>query len=165
MVKAAKYLKMSYPRMIHITCVAHKSSMKCIHFYHHPTIPKLIVLTSHDTVHVSYSKCWVYLTVRSTNISSIVDQWFSTILPQTAFAKAQSAMEEHMVRATLRLQQPVWLYAGGAPNHTVFFNHGQGEVWQELNEWEYEMIWRDGVENWRMLVEWNLRNRRTPRKT
>ena len=30
MVKAAKHLKISYPTMIHITCMALKSSMKCI---------------------------------------------------------------------------------------------------------------------------------------
>ena len=32
MVKPAKHLKMSYSRMIHITCMAYKSSMKVIIF-------------------------------------------------------------------------------------------------------------------------------------
>ena len=43
MVKAAKHLKMSHPRIIYITCNANKSSMNnCIHFYHHQIISKRI---------------------------------------------------------------------------------------------------------------------------
>ena len=44
MVKAVKSLKMSHPRMIHVTCMAHKSSMKYIRFYHHMIIFKRILV-------------------------------------------------------------------------------------------------------------------------
>ena len=36
MVQAANHLKMSYPRMIHITCMGHKSRVRCIHFLSPP---------------------------------------------------------------------------------------------------------------------------------
>ena len=52
MLKAAKQLKMSYPRMIHITCMAHKNSMKCPHFHRHLSAS---LFSSRDTASTSPS--------------------------------------------------------------------------------------------------------------
>ena len=66
------------------------------------------------------------------------------------FANAQSLMEEHMVRAPLPPSyQPRWLYNAGAP---IFRNHEWGERY-EINEWEYEMTWREWIEKWRMMMD------------
>ena len=55
--------------------------------------------------------------------------------------KAQSPMEEHMVRiALLYLNQPVWLCTGGAQNQVIFL------TMDDVNEWEYETIWSGGIE-------------------
>ena len=37
----------------------------------------------------------------------------------------------------------------------LFPNHEWGEGWHEMNEWKYEMIWREWNEKYKMLVGWN----------
>ena len=45
------------------------------------------------------------------------------------FAKAQSPMEERMLRAP---RHPAWLYTDAAPNKTIFHNNEWGEGWHEM---------------------------------
>ena len=62
------------------------------------------------------------------------------------FIKAQNPMEEHMVHNLPQPHQSAWLYTGGIPKQTIVPNHEQGEGWRDMNEWEYEITWREGTE-------------------
>ena len=56
-----------------------------------------------------------------------------------------------------------WCAPRFAPPPTNYFSyHERGEGWHEMNEWEYELIWRGEIGKWRLLVGWNRLNRENP---
>ena len=57
------------------------------------------------------------------------------------FGKAQSSMDEHVVRPPLRPLPYRILFTGCAPNQSIFLNCEWGEGWHDMNDWK--RIWND----------------------